>query len=201
MSCKVSGTTGVWCTTPMHAYSPSMIEPFDPASLVQRVRQGSGDALSDLYARYGHALMAVAYRLTGSRADSEDILHDVFLGLPEALRHYDERGTLESWLKRVTARVALTRLRGRLREREVSFMEDSIPPAASPSAERLADLITVQRAIDALPDTLRVVFVLREIEGYSHTEIGDLLQITPNASEVRLHRALRALRRTIGKDS
>jgi RNA polymerase sigma-70 factor (ECF subfamily) len=62
----------------------------------------------------------------------------------------------------------------------------------------LADLIAVQRAIDALPASLRVVFVLREIEGYSHAEIGELLEIKPNASEVRLHRAIRSLRRTLG---
>ena len=175
-----------------------MIQPFDPVQLVARVREGSGDALSELYARYGNVLMAVAYRLTGSRPDAEDVLHDVFLGLPEALRHYDERGVLEPWLKRVTARVALTRLRSRGRAREVSFDDDDVPSPSQKSMEGLADLITVQRAVESLPDSLRVVFVLREIEGYSHAEIGDLLSITPNASEVRLHRAIRSLRRMIG---
>ena len=50
------------------------------------------------------ALLALARRLAGSAADAEDVVHDVFLGLPEALRRYEERGSLESWLKRVTAR-------------------------------------------------------------------------------------------------
>ena len=177
-----------------------MTEPTNPAQLVARVRRGDPDALSDLYARYGNMLMAVAFRLVGSRTDAEDVLHDVFLGLPEALRRYDERGALEAWLKRVTARVALTRLRSRGRAREVSLNDEDVSLPSHASMERLADVIAVQRAIDALPETLRLVFVLREVEGYSHAEIAELLEITTNASEVRLHRAIRSLRRTLSDE-
>ena len=182
----------------MQTFPLVMTEPFNPAQLAARARDGSAGALSDLYARYGNMLMAVAFRLTGSRADAEDVLHDVFLGLPEALRRYDERGALDAWLRRVVARVALTRLRSRGRAREVSFDDEDVPSPSHRSMDRLADAIAVQRAIDALPETLRLVFVLREVEGYSHAEIGELLEITPNASEVRLHRAIRSLRRTLG---
>jgi RNA polymerase sigma-70 factor (ECF subfamily) len=139
--------------------------------------------------------MALAFRLTGSRDDAEDVLHDVFLGLPEALRRYEERGALESWLKRVTARIALSRIRSRERTREVA-LDDTLPVRAA--SEDQLDLLSVQRAIDALPDSLRVVFVLREVEGYTHAEIADLLNISIGASEVRLHRAVRALRRSLG---
>ena len=167
--------------------------------LVARTRSGDVAALTELYERYGNALMALAYRLTGSQADAEDVLHDVFLGLPEALAKYDERGSLESWIKRVTARVALTKLRSRRREREVDLDDVHIAPESG-AMHRLTDLVAVQRAIDALPDSLRAVFVLREVEGYSHAEIAALLEISTNASEVRLHRAIRALRQTLGTD-
>jgi RNA polymerase sigma-70 factor (ECF subfamily) len=174
-----------------------MHSPQSAADLVDRARAGNPDALSELYARHGRALMALAFRLTRSRDDAEDVLHDVFLGLPEALRRYEERGTLESWLKRVTARVALSRLRSRDRKHEVT-LEDTIP---SRSAGDQLDSLAVQRAIDALPDSLRVVFILREVEGYTHAEIADLLNISSGASEVRLHRAIRALRRSLGAGS
>jgi RNA polymerase sigma-70 factor (ECF subfamily) len=170
--------------------------PSDAAELVERAREGNADALSELYARFGQTLMALAFRLTGSRADAEDVLHDVFLGLPEALARYEERGSLDAWLKRVTARVALTRLRSRERAGEVGLTDDLV--SAVSAAHDNLDLDIVQRAVNALPDTLRVVFVLREVEGYSHSEIAVLLHITPNASEVRLHRALRSLRQTLG---
>jgi RNA polymerase sigma-70 factor, ECF subfamily len=174
-----------------------MHTPRSAADLVERTRAGDPGALAELYARHGQALMALAYRLTRSREDAEDVLHDVFLGLPEALRRYEEQGALESWLKRVTARVALSRLRVRDRSREVD-LDDALPSSTSAGADRLTDLVAVQHAVDALPHTLRVVFVLREIEGYSHAEIADLLDISTSASEVRLHRALRALRRSLG---
>jgi RNA polymerase sigma-70 factor (ECF subfamily) len=169
------------------------------ADLVARSRSGDGAALTEVYERYGNALMALAYRLTGSQPDAEDVLHDVFLGLPEALAKYDERGSFESWIKRVTARVALTKLRSRRREREVDLADVHVAPESG-AMHRLTDLVAVQRAIDALPDRLRAVFVLREVEGYSHAEIAALLDISTNASEVRLHRAIRALRQTLGSD-
>jgi len=164
--------------------------------VVVRARDGDASALGELYSRYGRALMAVAYRLTASRDDAEDVLHDVFLGLPEALRRYEERGALESWLKRITARVALSRLRSRTRAHEVDLPLDIHASVAS--TDRLSDLDAVRQAIDGLPESLRTVFVLREIEGYSHAEIAALLDISSNASEVRLHRAIRALRKTLG---
>lgn len=169
------------------------------ANLVARTRTGDVAALTEVYERYGDALMALAFRLTGSQADAEDVLHDVFLGLPEALAKYDERGAFESWIKRITARVALSKLRARRREREVDLVDEHVAPESG-AMHRLTDLVAVQRAIEALPDTLRVVFVLREVEGYSHAEIAALLEISTNASEVRLHRAIRALRNTLGAD-
>jgi RNA polymerase sigma-70 factor, ECF subfamily len=181
----------------MHAVSTPMSAPLNATELAERARDGNADALAELYALYGRALMALAFRLTRSQADAEDVLHDVFLGLPEALRQYEERGSLESWLKRVTARVALSRIRSHDRACEVPLQDDVASPLST-AADRLGDLVAVQRAIDALPEALRIVFVLREVEGYSHREIADLLDLTTNASEVRLHRAIRSLRRTLG---
>src|SRR5689334_11845017 len=108
--------------------------------------------------------MGVAFHLTRSAADAEDVLHDVFVGLPEALRRYDERGTLESWLKRVTARVALSRLRARERRREVAIdAEPDDPALGTPAGRGVDDLGALQGALDRLPESLRTVFVLREV--------------------------------------
>jgi RNA polymerase sigma-70 factor (ECF subfamily) len=159
--------------------------------LASAVRDGEGAALAALYRRYAHELMAVAYRLLLSRADAEDVLHDVFVGLPEALRRYEPRGALAGWLKRVTVRVALTRLRRARARREVAL--DVAPPVEGRSGE-VNDTISLADAMAALPPALRAVVVLKEIEGYSHEEIAELLGISRGASEVRLHRAMRRLR-------
>lgn len=151
--------------------------------------------LEQLYREHGPALYRLAYRLTSSREDAEDTVHDVFVGLPAAMNGYREQGRLESWLKRVTARVALMRLRSRRRRREVDLVDVAIE-SASPGR---ADTLSLQAAVDSLPDTLRCVVVLKEIEGYSHAEIAGILGISRVASRVRLARALRRLRATLGE--
>src|SRR3954464_9809113 len=89
-------------------------QPDDPddADLTARASAGDAAALGRLYDRHAAPMLAIAYRLLQSRADAEDVVHDVFVGLPEALRRYDERGAFASWLRKITARVALARLRG-----------------------------------------------------------------------------------------
>ena len=159
--------------------------------LATRIRAGQVDALAELYERVGGELGALAQRLTGSRQDAEDVVHDVFLGLPEALKRYDESGQFDAWLRRVTARVALTRIRSRQRRRERGLASE-LPQA--PTALSLDDKVALAAAIDALPESLRIIIVLKMIEGYSHDEIATLLGITPRASEQRLHRAVKALR-------
>jgi RNA polymerase sigma factor (sigma-70 family) len=174
------------------AYSDRLMATPIPKDLIARVRAGDSEALGDLYARTARSLASVARRLTGTQQDAEDVLHDVFLGLPEALRHYDERGQLEAWLRRVTARVALTRLRTMRRRRETE-----IPPDVE-SGNHNEESIGLARAVDELPEALRVVLVLKMVEGYSHSEIANLLEISPRASEQRLYRAIQALRSKLG---
>ncbi|HWC74684.1 MAG TPA: sigma-70 family RNA polymerase sigma factor, partial [Gemmatimonadales bacterium] len=91
---------------------------------------GSAEVIADLYGRYGRALFRLAYRLTGTREDAEDVVHDVFVGLPEKLERYEERGRLDAWLRRITARTALMRLRGD--RRTAIRLEPSNEPSASP---------------------------------------------------------------------
>lgn len=170
---------------------PPTPQPTD-AELAERVRAGNLEALGDLYARYATKIMSLATRFTGETADAEDVVHDVFLGLPEALRSYEERGSLESWLKRLTVRVALSSQRSGKRRREVPLDEAAeTPQQINARGDSHGALDT---AIRELPDSLRAVFVLREIEGYAHADIALLLGITPGASEVRLSRAMRLLR-------
>lgn len=160
------------------------------ARLVADAARGSPDALAALYSRYAKQLLAVAYRLLQTRQDAEDVVHDVFVGLPEALRRYEERGSLGAWLRTITARVALMRLRELSTRPLVELDEASLH--ASTSAPDTA--LTIEQALRALSPNLRAVLVLKEIEGFTHAEIAAMLDISVGASEVRLHRALLAMR-------
>jgi RNA polymerase sigma-70 factor (ECF subfamily) len=148
--------------------------------------------------------MRVAYNLLRSRSDAEDVLHDVFLGLPEALRKYEESGRFDAWLRTVAARAALTRMRTSARRKEDRIDDASAVPDSTrtrQSHERIEERVAIGDAMDRLPDSLRTVFVLKVIEGYSHSEISKLLSISEGASEVRLVRAMKELRMLLGGQS
>ena len=164
-------------------------------NLIREPQECSPEAIGLLYDEYGRGLFALAYRLMGTREDAEDVVHDVFVGLPAALTRYDERGALPAWLRRITVRVALMRQRSRERRHETG-LDDA---ADFPTPCRMsADQLEVRTAIAELPPALRNVLVLKEIEGYSHAEIAQQLGITAVTSRVRLMRALTRLRKRLG---
>jgi RNA polymerase sigma-70 factor (ECF subfamily) len=163
------------------------------AELAARLHAGDSSALELLYWRHAGRLLRLAFQLTGSREDAEDIVHDVFLGLQKAVRQYSETGRFASWLGRITVRVAMSRMRYNERRKEVALPDD-LESSSPTDSDRIATSIAVTTAVLRLPPPLRAVFVLSEIEHYSHAEIAALLGISRINSAVRLHRALRLLR-------
>jgi RNA polymerase sigma-70 factor (ECF subfamily) len=170
--------------------------PYKDDLAVEQIRAGSTEALGIVYDRYAAQVYRVAYRLTASRQDAEDVVQDVFVGLPRALRAYREQGRFEAWLKRVAARTALMKNRSQRRR-----MEEPVESAAHSGviAPDVISRMTVQRALQSMPDSLRSVWVLKEIEGFTHGEIAELLDISGAASAVRLSRAWSFLRREVSE--
>jgi RNA polymerase sigma-70 factor (ECF subfamily) len=160
--------------------------------LIAAARDGSAEALGELYDRHARQLLAIAFRLLQSTDDAEDVVHDVFVGLPELLRRYQERGAFGAWLKKVAARVALARIRESSQRPSVSLDELTNQPHSVPSD--VEGVVSLEEAMRGLSPALRAVLVLKELEGFSHAEVARLLDISVGASEVRLHRAIQALR-------
>jgi RNA polymerase sigma-70 factor (ECF subfamily) len=167
---------------------PQPITPDEPA-LLARVRAGDLDALSQVYRQYADQVLALAARLTGSRSDAEDVVQDLFVGLPRALLRYDERGRFLPWLKRLAVRGALVRMRAGRRRQETELAE-----VESFWVNDTAGDGALREALERLPSDDRGIIVLKVVEGYSHEEIAALLGIRRGTSEVRLHRALERLR-------
>ena len=151
-------------------------------------------ALEQLYRRYATVVLRVAGALTRNTDDAEDVAQDVFIGLPRALRRY-QPGNFEAWLKTVTARTALMRMRRRARERDVqTSLAFTVDEAHRSEGDTLVDSDHIRRATERLPESLRNVLVLRLLRGLPHAEIGRMLGLTANACEVRLCRAIKQLR-------
>jgi RNA polymerase sigma-70 factor (ECF subfamily) len=158
--------------------------------LIALVRRGDAGALAALYEQHGGALLRLGARLTANEADAEDLLHDLFVGLPELLGHYEDRGALAPWLRGVMTQLALGRLRQTKRREGLSTTR----PVANATEGDPWNAVDLERAIAALPESLRTVFVLRHVEEHPHEHIAALLGISAGASRVRHLRALRQLR-------
>jgi RNA polymerase sigma-70 factor (ECF subfamily) len=157
-----------------------------------RARDGDREALGELFIAFGDAVFRAAIRLTGTPADAEDVTQDVFIRLPAALLGF--AGTNEQfdpWLRRVAVRQALMHLRSGRRRREVTV--DGVANLFA-AADDTVSRLTIDAALARISDEHRIVFLLREVEGYEHREIAELLSISVANSEVRLHRARRELR-------
>lgn len=168
----------------------------DERRRLDRVAAGDGAALGELFTRYGDLVFRAAFRLTASRHDAEDVAQDLFLRLPGALAGFTGPApSFPGWIRRVAVRQALMHLRRGRRRREVGV--DGVMSLLAPARHPI-ERMSIDVALARLPDDHRMVFLLKEVEGYSHAEIGELLGISTANSEVRLHRARRALRELLG---
>jgi RNA polymerase sigma-70 factor (ECF subfamily) len=165
--------------------------------LVRQTQAGDHAAFRELYRQHAGRVYALCLRLTGNAADAEERTQDVFVRLWDRVGSFRGESAFTSWLHRLTVNVVLNERRtGGRRERRVA-------PAADPAVLEQAGggrdvqpglAIDLERAIAALPDGAREVFVLYDIEGYSHAEIAGLTGIAEGTSKAQLFRARRLLR-------
>ncbi|MEP6730455.1 MAG: RNA polymerase sigma factor [bacterium] len=165
--------------------------PLSESELLSQARRGIATALAALYEAHAGELLRIGARITGNKSDAEDLLHDLFVGLPELLGRYEHRARLDAWLRGIMIRMAIGRLRLDTRRAKANALEAHRSTAMRADPWSAMDL---ENAIAALPEGMRVVFVLRQIEGHSHDEIASLLGISSGAARVRYTRALRQLR-------
>ena len=164
--------------------------------LAERVLGGDVDSLAALYTKHAPSVYTAALRLLGHSHDAEDVAQEVFARLSVTLTTWDPSlGELGPWLRRVSVRHALMRLRTARRRREVDTNDVA---ALLFRDESSLDRIDIDRALSRLSAEQRTVFVLKEVEGYSHRDIAELLGVSVATSEVRLYRARVALRAHLG---
>lgn len=180
----------------MSQFPPSPEADFD---LIERLCAGESDALAQAYDRYAPMVYRIGYHLLGAADDAEDLVQDVFTGLPRAARSFEGRSTFEHWLSRVATRTALMMLRQRRRERRDERMLGRLARQWS-GADATAARMDLEAALRTVDEEFRIVFVLREVEGYSYEEIAELLGISAGTTRVRLHRARRRLRAYLETD-
>lgn len=164
--------------------------------VIAAVGNGSAAALARLYDAHADTVYRVSYRLCHSSTEASDVMQDVFLDLPHTIQSFEGRGSFEGWLKQVATHATLMMMRAKKRRREVPLGEIADTRHARIEPMRLAG-IGLERALARLPERMRVVVVLREIEGYTHEEIADLLGVKPATSVDRMYEARKRLRQIL----
>jgi len=168
--------------------------------LVRRAREGDQDAFEGLYRAHAGRVFALCLRLTGDRVAAEERTQDVFVRVWERLESFRGESAFSTWLHRLAVNVVLGERRGSdRRERRVAPSGDDPAYTQAGVTPPVGLSVDLERAIAALPEGAREVFVLFDIEGYSHEEIGTLCGIAAGTSKAQLFRARRLLREKLDR--
>jgi RNA polymerase sigma-70 factor (ECF subfamily) len=171
----------------------------DESRLISRVRAGDATAESELYERNVDRIYRLAYRMTGDETMAEDCTQETFIRAFDRLAGFREQAAFSTWLHSIAVSVVINSLRKvkRLRSRETE-LENASPTATVTAAVDGALKIALHRAIDALAEGLRLVFLMHDVEGYKHEEIAAVLDLPVGTSKSRLARARAELRSALG---
>jgi RNA polymerase sigma-70 factor (ECF subfamily) len=170
------------------------------ADAVDALLAASGDtgAFERLYRSHSARVYSLACRLIGY-AEATEVTQDVFVRAWQKLGTYRGEAAFGTWLHRLAVNLILGR-RSRLKlERDRRDDSDGVLDglAAQPAATDAG--MDFEAAIRRLPEGARQIFVLHDVEGYKHDEIGTLLGISPGTSKAQLHRARMMMRRHLGR--
>jgi RNA polymerase sigma-70 factor (ECF subfamily) len=167
---------------------------------LERARAGDIDALGAIYRSFVPGVTTLARRLLGRLTAAEDLAQDVFVDVLTKLDQYDGRGSFAGWVRSITVTRCLMQLRspwqrGLLLVTMVGDPEGVPAGYVSVPVEGGTQLsLDLERALDRLGETARLVVWLHDVEGYTHAEIGALLGGTPSLSKSQLARAHEQLR-------
>ena len=155
--------------------------------LIENCIKQDAKAQSQLYKQYASKLFSVCLKYSNNYAEAEDNLHDAFITVFNKIDQYKNKGSFEGWLKRIAINTALQRYRenvgvfdivneGNIKDVSVDINDD-------------VSLEFLLKIIQELPDRYRLIFNLYVLDGYSHVEISELINISVGTSKSNLARA------------
>jgi RNA polymerase sigma factor (sigma-70 family) len=168
--------------------------------LIKDCKKGKKASQYLLVKRYSGMLLSVCRRYTRDEAMAKDVLQEVLLRIFQHIGSFDPRGSFEAWMRRIAVRRSLQWV-------EKSCFKHELSAIISPSDRRVEvpaiyaelEAEAIMQLISTLPTGFKTVFNLYVVEGYSHKEIGELLDISENTSRSQLARARKILQRKLSE--
>jgi RNA polymerase sigma-70 factor (ECF subfamily) len=177
-----------------------------PSEFVDRLIAGDGQAFNELVDQTSAGIYGLGLRMLGNAQDAEDMLQETFLKAHNALRGFEKRSSLYTWLYRIATNEALMMLRRR--KSEFHFDSEPVTQEEAENGEEVVDWCCLPekefiseetrseltRAAVKLSNALRMVFLLRDVRGFSTKETAEILQVNEEVVKTRLVRARVKLR-------
>jgi len=171
---------------------------YSDKELIELCLANNPKAQEYLYKRFSRRMYGVCLRFARNTLEADDILQEGFIKVFTFLKDFRHDGALEGWIRRTIINTAINYYHGRQNDWNETSIENAL--SYSSSAENILDSISTHellKLIQGLPEGYRMVFNLFVIEGYSHQEIGEMLNISENTSKSQLSRARASLQQKL----
>ncbi|HSH75263.1 MAG TPA: sigma-70 family RNA polymerase sigma factor [Longimicrobiales bacterium] len=162
--------------------------------LVRRAADGDAHAIRALYERYAPRVYAVVRRIAADDDSAQDYAQEAWIRAIRSLPTFRGDARFSTWLHRIAVNAALQALRkaDTRAKRQAAPAPENVPVAPSHGDSLLQRRL--ERALDTLPEGMRQVLILHDVEGYTHEEIGDVLGVTSGTSKSQLFKARAKMR-------
>jgi RNA polymerase sigma-70 factor (ECF subfamily) len=160
--------------------------------LIKRCKKKNAQAQEQLYRLYSSKLFSICLKYSSDSSSAEDTLQDAFITIFDKIGQYKNQGSFEGWIKRVTINTALQKYRKQkvfdiINEEQIEEVEVEVD-------EEEISLDYLLEIIQQLPDRYQLVFNLYVLDGYSHKEVAEMLEISVGTSKSNLARARNILK-------
>ena len=172
------------------------------SDLIKECLKNNDKAKEELYVRFEKKMFGVCMRYAKNKMEAEDILHDGYLKVLNNLHSFRGDGPLGGWIRRIMVNTALNHCRDNSHFNSSIEIENIEDDEADNNKDIVGNISANEmiKYIQELPRGYRTVFNLFAVEGYSHKEIGDMLNISENTSKTQLLMARKALQKRINKE-
>ena len=155
--------------------------------LVEDCKKNKPKAQAQVYQLYAGKLYTACYKYSRNKQEAEDNLHDGFITIFNKIQQFQNKGSFEGWMKRIVINTTLAKYRKeKVFQLVTEEIEDEVQVEIEESEIKIDDLLQL---IQELPDRYRLVFNLYVLDGFSHKEIAEMLNISDGTSKSNLSRA------------
>ena len=180
-------------------YSSDQLKLMSDEELIQGCIKGKDAFQYELYKRYSPKMFGVCLRYCASREEAEVVLQDGFIKVFKKIDSFRFTGSFEGWIRRIMVHTAIRNKYITLRAHEVNTLEGVEHPALDEKVTSKLMMMDLMKLVNELPQGYKIVFNLFAVEGYSHKEIAEMLEIQEATSRSQYLRARQFLREKLDK--